>query len=99
MLRQCVFGAVNDAKIFAATAFDAWLNESTAALLNETQRLHNHTFLASLRVFRPPINRPLLACRIDKVHFAMFGRKQQSGIGSTQRGECLHVPEMVAIEV
>lgn len=99
VLGQSVFRSIDDAEIFAATAFNTRLDDSAAAFFDEAERFDDHAFAATLGVGNPPVDRLQLAVVVDEIDFAICGGEQEIGSSGAELGESLHVPLMVAVDV
>lgn len=55
VIRRGIFRAVNDAQVFAAAAFDGWLDKAALAAQDKVERLDDHAFAATSDSFERPL--------------------------------------------
>ncbi len=91
-----VLGAVDDAQVLAASAFDARLNEAFAPLGDEAHRLDDHALAAGRGQLLPPRRASCLILDVGDIDGVAAGRLKPVGIGRDEPVAVLEVPGVVA---
>ena len=94
-----VFWSVDDAEVFASPAFEGWLGEPAAALVNESERLDDHALAASTRELFPPGDSRGLGRGIGEIDDEERSWKQELGVGLGEPGKRLDVPEVILVDM
>jgi len=75
------------------------LDDAAASFLHEAERFNEHAFAAAFGVRHPPVNGLCLTFVIHQIDLAIGRGEQEISDDCAEKGESLHVPVMVPVDV
>jgi hypothetical protein len=87
-----VFGAVDDAQVFAAAAFDAGLGEAALVAVDDVEGFDHHALTSGVGELLPPLDRFGFAFGVGEVDFYSPGGSEELRVRLAKLSEGVEVP-------
>ena len=97
IFRGIVSRAVDDAQVFAATAFNRRLDDAATAAGDEIEGFYHHSFAAGCGERFPPTEDRGALGVVGKIRALPVGGGEKDRVGMVEAGGGLHVPKVVAV--